>query len=312
MTRRLTRREFLAFAGALAGAGAAGVVAATVGGRSGTLVTAPASTTTTTSTRPAVPAPVRAPTSTTGPPATAGAPAATAVPVLCRDAWGARPLQGDLVPHTIERMTVHHTAVRLDSNRDAPARARGHQRFHQDAGWPDLAYHYLVDANGHVYEGRPFTARGDTFTSYDPTGHFLVCCEGNFDEQDVPAAQFEALAAMLAWGSAEFGVAAATIGGHRDFAGTSCPGDRLAARLADGSLRARVEQILTGSGVVTESVCGGDGGDLVAAIEAGTDDTFTLTPPGFYLRHGNASGPADAVIPFGESDWLPVAGDTGG
>ena len=56
-------------------------------------------------------------------------------------------------------MTVHHTAAVLDSNHKIPARVRQHQRFHiDDRGWPDLAYHFIVDANGHVYEGRPVTA----------------------------------------------------------------------------------------------------------------------------------------------------------
>jgi hypothetical protein len=215
------------------------------------------------------------------------------------------------VAHTVARLTVHHTATRLDTNRHAPARARGHQRYHQDAGWPDLAYHFLVDANGNVYEGRPVSARGDTFTSYDPTGHFLVCCEGNFDEQDLPDAQFEALAVMLAWASGEFGAGTDTIAGHRDFAATSCPGDRLAVQIADGTLRTRVEEMLAAGGITMTAVCGADGRALVEAIEAGTDDAYVATPPGFYLRYDNAPGPADAGFPFGESDWLPVAGDTG-
>ncbi|MBT8208050.1 MAG: N-acetylmuramoyl-L-alanine amidase [Acidimicrobiia bacterium] len=167
-------------------------------------------------------------------------------------------------------MTVHHTAVRLDRNADAPGQIRGHQAFHQQSGWADLAYHYMVDANGNIYEGRPFSAPGDTFTNYDPAGHFLVCCEGNFDQQDLPEAQVASLAAMLAWGSDAFGISPDTIAGHRDYASTTCPGTTLAGIMENGSLQAAVVALLESGGVELTEACGDEGAALVAAIEAGT------------------------------------------
>jgi hypothetical protein len=165
---------------------------------------------------------------------------------------------------------VHHTAALLEANDQAPARIRGHQRFHIERGWPDLAYHFMVDARGNVYEGRPVDAVGDTGTEYDPTGHFLVCCEGNFDEQDVPDAQLASLAAVLAWAAVAHGVSADTISGHRDWAATSCPGDRLYPLIADGTITDMVAGLISRGGAGLSVECGEAARQRVAAIEAGT------------------------------------------
>jgi hypothetical protein len=172
--------------------------------------------------------------------------------------------------HTIERLTVHHTAVMLDTNANAPARARQHQQYHQELGWPDLAYHFLVDANGNVYEGRPVEAVGDTATEYDPTGHFLVCCEGHFNQQEIPESQLLALVDVLAWAAEEFQVSADTISGHRDWAATTCPGDDLYDHLVSGSIEKAVNSRLAAGGVRLETLCGEDAAALVADIEAGS------------------------------------------
>ena len=286
----MDRRTFLVSGGLVAVAGVAGLVRTLFSGGSGPIeqtvprgsaatTNPPVSSSTTNSnpvaapdtwtTSPAVTEPP--PTSTTeASPTTTSLAAAAVAPIICKNAWGARPLAGELGSHSIERMTVHHTAVRLDRNSDAPGHIRGHQAFHQQSGWVDLAYHYMIDANGNIYEGRPFSAPGDTFTSYDPAGHFLVCCEGNFDQQDLPEAQLASLAAMLAWGSAAFGISPDTIGGHRDYASTTCPGTSLAKTLEDGTLLDAVVALLESGGVELTEACGTEGTALVSAIEAGT------------------------------------------
>ncbi len=167
-------------------------------------------------------------------------------------------------------MTVHHTAALLDTNRNAPARVRQHQRFHiDDRGWPDLAYHFIVDARGHVYEGRPVTAAGDTGTNYDPTGHFLVCAEGDFNRQGIPAAQVATVVDLLAWGSIHFGVDASTIRGHRDWAATSCPGDDFYPLISDRGLEQAVRDRVAAGAPSVSVLCGDPASQMVANIEAG-------------------------------------------
>lgn len=195
---------------------------------------------------------------------------ADAVQAICKPAWGGREAAGAFTLHTIERMTVHHTAALLDVNSNAPARVRQHQRFHiDDRGWEDLAYHFIVDANGHVYEGRPVTAVGDTGTNYDPTGHFLVCAEGDFNRQSIPAAQVAAVVDVLAWGAVNFGVDASTIRGHRDWAFTSCPGDGFYPMISSGSLEQSVRDRVAGGAPSLSVLCGDGAVQKVADIEAG-------------------------------------------
>ena len=209
------------------------------------------------------------PTTTTTTTTTATTPPVAHIEALCRDAWGAAPPVGSFQEHEIERMTVHHTARLLSENRDAPAAVRGHQRFHQlDRGWPDIAYHFIIDLEGNIYECRPVSAVGDTGTNYDPTGHFLVCCEGDFNEQPLPAAQEESLVNVLAWAASEFGVSPDTIRGHRDVAATSCPGDNLYPLIESGDLARSVADSLAAGVVTMEIVCGSAAADRIAAIEA--------------------------------------------
>ncbi len=213
------------------------------------------------------------PTTTTTAGTTTSAPQTTttvapiaAFTVICKEAWGALPIAGEFKQHTIDRITVHHTGVVLADNSAAPEQLRGHQEFHQSRGWPDIAYHYVIDAAGNIYEGRPVDAVGDTGTDYDPTGHFLVCCEGDFNQQPITPEQYRSLIEVLAWGAEAFGVDPATIQGHRDVAATSCPGDRLYALLADGSVAA---DVAAAEPHELRLACGAEGEALVAAVETG-------------------------------------------
>lgn len=189
------------------------------------------------------------------------------VQVICRQAWGARRPQGVFERHRIRRITVHHSAVVLRDNRLAPERLRDHQAAHQSRGWPDIAYHLLIDRNGNVYEGRPRRAVGDTATNYDPRGHLQVMCEGHLGEQRPSPAQVSALVDVLAWGVERYGAPVRTIRGHLDYADTACPGARLYGRLRE--VRRRVRERLAAGGVGYVELCGPEGRARVEAIEAG-------------------------------------------
>ena len=195
--------------------------------------------------------------------------AARRVQMICRAAWGAEKPSGEFERHRIKRMTVHHSAVALIDNAEAPAHIRSHQRSHQARGWPDIAYHLVIDRNGNVYEGRPMWAVPDTATDYDPTGHFTVMCEGNFQEQRPSRAQVNALVDVLAWASQRFDVAPRTISGHQDHASTACPGAGLQRLIEGGEIRRRVRERLAAGGVRLAEVCGAEGKQRVQAIEAG-------------------------------------------
>lgn len=203
---------------------------------------------------------------TPAPPAVAG----VAGLLLCRDSWGARPALPGGRRHTITRMTVHHSAEVLADNRAIVSRLREHQRYHQDQqGWIDIAYHVGVDREGNIFELRTPDFVGDTATDYDPTGHFLVLCEGNFDEEQVTEEQLNGAALAFAWASQHFVVPTATLAGHRDFAATACPGASLYAHVVSGDLKRRVDEFATAGPVDLKRICGPEAAGIVAAIEEG-------------------------------------------
>jgi N-acetylmuramoyl-L-alanine amidase len=239
----------------------------------------PAPTTTSTTSTTSTTAPPTTPTSTTVAPTSAPANAAAGIaafttvagelPALCKAAWGASPNLGEFTPHTIERFTVHHTAAFLKSPGYAPARARQHQKFHLSKGWPDLAYHFLIDSLGNVYEGRPIDAVGDTATSYDPTGHFLIAAEGSFSEQGLPAIQLAGMAELLAWAAVTYNVDPSRMRGHKDWAPeTSCPGNAVYAVIADGTLEAMMRDAISRGVKQVRVVCTDAAKQYVKDLEA--------------------------------------------
>jgi len=191
------------------------------------------------------------------------------VELVCRPAWGARPATGPYVTQEVSHITLHHSAVVLTDNRKAPAQVRAFQADHQSRGWPNIAYHLLVDRHGNVYQGRPTWTVGDTNTSYDPSGHLLVLAMGNFQTQEMTSAQLDATVNVLAWACSRHGIAPRTIRGHRTYATTLCPGDRFQRYVTDGTVRQRVAGRL---GTVTLKNLSGDAGlRRVRQIESGTD-----------------------------------------
>ncbi|MEA2003157.1 MAG: N-acetylmuramoyl-L-alanine amidase, partial [Actinomycetota bacterium] len=169
-----------------------------------------------------------------------------AIDVVGRDQWGAAPQRGGFIPHEIEQITIHHAGTVTGAV--GPAQFRGWQSYHLSIGWPDLAYHFIVGRDGNIYEGRPYGAVGDTATSYDPAGHFLIVVEGNFDNSIPNEDQIEMLSQMVAWASMQFDVPVSTIAGHRDHAATTCPGDNLYTPIHDGTIADRAAEIVTAGG----------------------------------------------------------------
>jgi hypothetical protein len=264
--RELSRRRLLRLAGT------AGLAVATVSACSKEPAASPSSSLAPSPTAPASTAPA----ATASPPPAPMTPTAPAVSlashvVLCRDAWGATPPRPGGTPHTLNRMTIHHTAVVLGDNSNSPARLRQHQRYHQDSqGWIDIAYHVGVDRNGNILELRRPELVGDTATRYDPTGHFLVVCEGNFDEEEVTEEQLNGAALTFAWAAQQFGIATDTLAGHRDASpDTACPGANLYAHVTSGDLKTRVDGLLAAGPVDLQTICGPEASAIVADIEAG-------------------------------------------
>ena len=148
------------------------------------------------------------------------------------------------IAHRITHVTLHHTgsAEPLRPTDDPVAKLRGLQSWGAaDRNWWDVPYHYLLDLDGRIFEGRDWHYMGETNTTYDPGGHFLISMIGNYEVQEPTPAQLRAIADMMAWALKEFDLPLDGIGGHYNYADTGCPGKHLRKYLEDGTLRRMVE-----------------------------------------------------------------------
>lgn len=154
----------------------------------------------------------------------------------------------------INHLIVHHTATANDAQ-DWPAVVRTIWNFHAVTnGWRDVGYHYLIDPNGVIYEGR---AGGDNVAgihfSCANTGTMGIAMLGNFLSTAPTAAAIQSLEKLLAQKCEQLqldplGQSFHTstrmklphIAGHQDAnqspaasvcKGTHCPGDALYALL---------------------------------------------------------------------------------
>ena len=196
---------------------------------------------------------------------------ARAVTINPRDAWAVnRPPKGPLSGEDVRFLLVHHSASRNGhTGADAPAILRSFYDFHTspEKGWNDIAYNFLIDADGGIWEGRFGSLAGPV--AGDATGgnqgfSQLVCVIGDYNSAQPTAASKSSLVALLAWLADRYGVATAagsevtftsrgsnrwpsgtsvttpTITGHRTMSKTTCPGDNLYAYVS-GSLMADVD-----------------------------------------------------------------------
>jgi hypothetical protein len=135
------------------------------------------------------------------------------------------------VPHEITHVTLHHTgsAEPLRPDEDPVQKLRNLQAWGaSDRNWWDVPYHFLIDLEGNIYEGRDWRYKGDTNTTYEPGGHLLISVIGNYGIQQPTPAQVDAIAEVMAWGLDRFSLTPDRIGGHYNYASsTSCPGEHL-------------------------------------------------------------------------------------
>ena len=166
--------------------------------------------------------------------------------IMSRAEWGWVDVDTRVSEHTISKITIHHGGTSYDDDRDSTEYLRSLQKWSRtDKGWIDLPYHYIVDLQGRIFEGRPIQFPGDTNTSYDPTGHALIVVVGNYDIRAFSETQFEALAQLTAHLAREHAVPLSNIKGHKDYAPgeTTCPGTNIYHHLDDGSLVRRVRKL---------------------------------------------------------------------
>lgn len=189
-----------------------------------------------------------------------------APPIVTRAQWGAdEGYRFDYAGHEkwpvsyfrLQTLIVHHTAGR---NNDPNPAATIRAIYYDDAiirGWGDMGYNFLIDAQGHIYEGRHARdyAAGQLHDEEDLAGNVArgahakgfnsgtlgIVLLGTFDTVQPTAAARTALEKLLAWEADRHGIDPLTgstyvnpdlgttkwlyhISGHRNVNNTDCPG----------------------------------------------------------------------------------------
>ncbi|HJQ96229.1 MAG TPA: N-acetylmuramoyl-L-alanine amidase [Acidimicrobiia bacterium] len=185
--------------------------------------------------------------------------------VIPREQWAEnRPVRGLLEAEDVRFLLVHHSAsLNNYGEGDVPGILQGFYDLHvgPERGWPDIAYNFLIDRFGRVWEGRNGSIEGPVIA--DATGgnqgfSQLVCLIGDFTNESPTEAALTSLRRTLAWMADRFSVDTSagssvtfssrgsnlwptgnqvttpTIAGHRDMSVTACPGDALYPYVIDG------------------------------------------------------------------------------
>lgn len=167
--------------------------------------------------------------------------------IITKTEWGGAPSSGTMRSHFPISLTIHHEGSPrpLTPDVDPKKKLQGLQNYgFREKNWPDLPYHYLIDLEGNIYEGRDPMKVGDTNTAYNPAGKLLITMMGNTDIQAPTTAQVDAMTNMLAWAADHYNIDPATIKGHMDYTTTACPGKYLYPYVVSGYFEGQVRDAI--------------------------------------------------------------------
>jgi hypothetical protein len=157
---------------------------------------------------------------------------------ITREENGNKLLWAHTYSRTVELIAVHHTAMKVEGDkRSGEERMRALYQYHAtNRGWGDIGYHYLVDEDGKIYEGKAggdYVIGGHAYCNN--TGTIGVALLGNFEIEQPTQKQLKALQWLLADLAEKYdidpskeitfhGKKTMPIVGHRDLLSTDCPG----------------------------------------------------------------------------------------
>ena len=156
------------------------------------------------------------------------------VRIYSRAEWGARAPRCSSGTMTPNRATIHHTVTPTNDSMTVQARLRQIQSFHMfTRGWCDIGYNYLVSRDGRVWRGRGPRTIG-AHAANNNTGNVGISFIGTYTSTAPTATQMCQGAKLLRRLHEDFGglsLNRTDVKGHRQYGGTSCPGDALYNRI---------------------------------------------------------------------------------
>ena len=159
--------------------------------------------------------------------------------VIPRTQWAsgapAAALMNRMLP--VQYITVHHDGMEPFYATDpgsSAARLDAIRRAHRDKGWGDIGYHFAIDRDGRVWQGRPLMWQGAHVKDCNE-GNIGVVTLGNFDRQSPSAPQIAGLNRHVSWLMRQFrvplrdGAGRSRLLTHQEWpsARTACPGVNL-------------------------------------------------------------------------------------
>lgn len=163
--------------------------------------------------------------------------------VVTKDAQGKAYLWPLQYSKTVRMLVVHHSALTVkDDPRPAVERVRAIYKYHAiTKGWGDIGYHYVIDENGQIYEGRQggkYVVGGHAYCNN--VGTVGIVLLGNFEMEQPSQRQAKSLQWLLSDLAKTYSIDPkasiqfhgkkfdAPIVRHRDLLSTLCPGYELA------------------------------------------------------------------------------------
>lgn len=156
---------------------------------------------------------------------------ACTVPLMRRECWAPDPPRPALLREggVYDRITIHHQGGRPSVTRaknavvaEIDAIYGGHRRHR----YGDIAYHFIVDYAGRVWEGRSLAYKGAHVSSENERNLGIVVL-GNYEQQSPSRESVATLATMVSCLRKRFHVPRDCVYGHRDIGASICPGRTL-------------------------------------------------------------------------------------
>lgn len=171
--------------------------------------------------------------------------------VFYRADWGAREPRYAPTPIVdTANVVIHYEGSHSDGSVEA---VRNIQNYHMDKnGWNDIAYTWLINQNGDVFEGRGWgvrsAANGSVASNAD---RYAVCFMIGVDEEPSEAALASARV-LVGLAREAKPLSSKDVTGHRDHIATSCPGQPLYDLVQSGAFEPDFGQVFVNDVPVVE------------------------------------------------------------
>ncbi len=128
-----------------------------------------------------------------------------------------------------DRITIHHQGGKTNKSRNHNAVAAAIDSVyagHRHKNYGDIAYHFIVDYAGRVWEGRSLAYEG-AHISHNNKNNIGILVLGNFEKQSPSKDSLASIKKLVEVLRSRFAIKHHRVYGHRDIGSSLCPGKNL-------------------------------------------------------------------------------------